>query len=257
MKHISLQKKPWKNYVEFYGKIAAMKKLMILIMAVFIGSCATASIENTQKAAAHYKLGVSYLNENNVNPAFIEFQKAYELNPENKEVLNAIGIIYLLKFEDFPKAIDFFQKAVSVDPDFAEAHNNLGVAYERSKMFNDAIISYNKALSNVLYRTPEMAYNNLGRIYYRLGKYDEAINAYKEALKRMTDFYPSYYGLALCYNAKGRYGDASLAITKAIEMDPLYKGSKSKAVNDLRQKKLNAKGEDEKDIADYLEILKY
>ncbi|NCO68663.1 MAG: tetratricopeptide repeat protein [Nitrospirae bacterium] len=234
-----------------------MKKLMILIMAVFIGSCATASIENTQKAAAHYKLGVSYLNENNVNPAFIEFQKAYELNPENKEVLNAIGIIYLLKFEDFPKAIDFFQKAVSVDPDFAEAHNNLGVAYERSKMFNDAIISYNKALSNVLYRTPEMAYNNLGRIYYRLGKYDEAINAYKEALKRMTDFYPSYYGLALCYNAKGRYGDASLAITKAIEMDPLYKGSKSKAVNDLRQKKLNAKGEDEKDIADYLEILKY
>jgi len=257
MKHISLQKKPWKNYVEFYGKIAAMKKLMILIMAVFIGSCATASIENTQKAAAHYKLGVSYLNENNVNPAFIEFQKAYELNPENKEVLNAIGIIYLLKFEDFPKAINFFQKAVSVDPDFAEAHNNLGVAYERSKMFNDAIISYNKALSNVLYRTPEMAYNNLGRIYYRLGKYDEAINAYKEALKRMTDFYPSYYGLALCYNAKGRYGDASLAITKAIEMDPLYKGSKSKAVNDLRQKKLNAKGEDEKDIADYLEILKY
>ena len=234
-----------------------MKKLMILIMAVFVGSCATASIENTQKATAHYKLGVSYLNENNVQPAFIEFRKAYDLNPEDKEVLNAIGIIYLLKFEDFPKAIEFFQKALSVDPDFSEAHNNLGVAYERSKMFNDAIISYKKALSNLLYRTPEMAYNNLGRIYYRLGKYDEAINAYKEALKRMTNFYPSYYGLALCYNAKGRYGDASLAITKAIEMDPLYKGSKSKAINDLSQRKLNARGEDEKDFADYLEILKY
>ena len=73
----------------------------------------------------------------------------------------------------------------------------------------------------------------------------------------MTDFYPSYYGLALCYNAKGRYGDASLAITKAIEMDPLYKGTKSKAMSDLSQRKLNARGEDEKDIADYLDILKY
>ena len=210
-----------------------MKKLMILIMAVFVGSCATASIENTNKATAHFKLGVSYLNENNVQPAFIEFRKAYELNPEDKEVLNAIGIIYLLKFEDYPKAIDFFQKALSVDPDFAEAHNNLGFAYEKSKKFNEAIESYKKALANLIYRSPEKPYYNLAKVYYRLGKYDDAINAYKEALKRMTDFYPSYYGLALCYNAKGRYGDASLAITKAIEMDPLYKGTKSKAMSDL------------------------
>ena len=210
-----------------------MKKLMILIMAVFVGSCATASIENINKATAHFKLGVSYLNENNVQPAFIEFRKAYELNPEDKEVLNAIGIIYLLKFEDYPKAIDFFQKAVNIDPDFAEAHNNLGFAYEKSKKFNEAIESYKKALANLIYRSPEKAYYNLAKVYYRLGKYDDAINAYKEALKRMTDFYPSYYGLALCYNAKGRYGDASLAITKAIEMDPLYKGTKSKAMSDL------------------------
>jgi tetratricopeptide (TPR) repeat protein len=234
-----------------------MKKLVILIVAVFVGSCATASIENIQKATAHYKLGVSYLNENNVQPAFIEFQKAYDLNPEDKEVLNAIGIIYLLKYEDFQKAIEFFQRAISVDPDFSEAHNNLGFAYEKSRKFNEAIASYNKALSNLIYRSPEKAYYNLGRVYYRIGKYDDAINAHKEALKRMTDFYPSYYGLALCYNAKGRYGDASLAITKAIEIDPLYKGSKSKAMSDLSQKKLNARGEDEKDIADWLEILKY
>jgi len=232
-----------------------MKKLMILIMAVFIGSCATVSIENIQKATAHYKLGVSYYGENNIQKAFIELQKAVELNPEDKDVLYMIGIIYLLNYDDFPKAIDFFQKAVSVDPDFAEAHNNLGFAYEKSRKFNEAIDSYKKALSNLKYRSPEKAYNSLGRVYYRLGRYDEAINEYKEALKRMTDFYPSYYGLALCYNAKGIYGDASLSITKAIEIE--YKGSKSKAISDLSQRKLNAKGEDEKDIADYLEILKY
>ncbi|MBA3071034.1 MAG: tetratricopeptide repeat protein [Nitrospirae bacterium] len=234
-----------------------MKKLMILIMAVFLGSCATVSIENMQKATAHYKLGVSYYGENNIQKAFVEFRKAFELNPEDKDVLNMTGIIYLLHYDDFPKAIDFFQKAVSVNPDFSEAHNNLGFAYEKSRKFNEAIDSYKKALSNLLYMTPEKAYNSLGRVYYRLGKYDEAIDAYKNSLKRMPELYISYYGLALCYNEKGRYGDASLAITKAIEMDPLYKGSKSKAVNDLSQRKLNARGEDEKDIADYLEILKY
>lgn len=234
-----------------------MKKLMILLIVVFVGSCATASIENMQKATAHYKLGVSYYGENNIQKAFVEFRKAFELNPEDKDVLNMTGIIYLLHYDDFPKAIDFFQKAVSVNPDFSEAHNNLGFAYEKSRKFNEAIDSYKKALSNLLYMTPEKAYNSLGRVYYRLGKYDEAIDAYKNSLKRMPELYISYYGLALCYNEKGRYGDASLAITKAIEMDPLYKGSKNTAISDLSQRKLNARGEDEKDIADYLEILKY
>lgn len=234
-----------------------MKKQIYLLILIFVCSCATTSTENMQKAIAHYKLGLSYLNENNIQPAFIEFQKAYELNPEDKEVLNAIGYIYLLKFEDFPKAIDFFQKAVKVDRDFSEAYNNLGLAYEKAGRFNDAIDSYKKALSNLLYRTPEKAYYNLGMIYYRLGKYDEAIDAHKEAIKRAADFYPSYYGLALCHNAKGKYGDASTAITKAIEIDPLYKGDKNKAISDIKQKKLKTKGDEEKDIGDYLEILKY
>jgi len=242
--------------LNFYVKIDVMKKLIFLFVIVFVCSCAT-SLENVQKANAHYKLGVSYLNENNVQPAFIEFQKAYELNPDDKEVLNAIGIIYLLRFEDFPKAIDFFQKAVKVDHDFSEAYNNLGFAYEKSGRFDDAIDSYKKALANLLYRTPEKAYYNLGRVYYRLGRYDEAIGAHKDAIKRATDFYPSYYGLALCFNAKSKYGDAATAITKAIEMDPLYKGDRNKAIGDLKQKKLKSKGDEEKDIADYLEILKY
>ncbi len=232
-----------------------MKKKIYLLALVLICSCATTSTENVQKAIAHYKLGVSYLNENNIQPAFIEFQKAIEFNPEDKEVLNAIGIIYLLKFEDFQKAIDFFQRALKVDPNFSEAYNNLGFAYEKIKRFDDAINSYKKALSNLMYQTPEKAYYNLGRVYYRLGRCEDAIDAHKEAIKRANEFSPSYYGLALCYNAKGRYGDASAAITKAIEIE--YKGDRAKAISDLSQRKLKAKGDEEKDIGDYLEILKY
>lgn len=234
-----------------------MNKYIFFLILFLTASCATTNVQDVQKASAHYKLGVSYLSENNIQSAFIEFQKAYELDPKNKEVLNAIGTIYLLNFEDFPKAIEFFQKAVKVDPGFSEGHNNLGYAYEKIKQYNEAINSYKKALSNLLYRTPEKAYFNLGRAYYRTGRYDEAIDAYKAAAKRMADFYPAYYGLALCYNAKGRYGEASTAITKAIELDPLYKGDREKAIADLKEKKFKARGDEEKDFADYLDILKY
>lgn len=244
----------------FISRDLGFKRLrrLLLVVLILIGACAsTITEENMQRATAHYKLGVSYLNENNVQSAFVEFQKALELNPNDKEVLNAIGVIYLLKLEDFQKAIDFFQRAIRVDQNFSDGYNNLGFAYEKAGRFNDAIDSYKKALSNPVYRTAEKAYNNLGRVYYRLGRYDEAIDAYKEAIKRVADFHPSYYGLALCYNAKGKYGDASTAIVRAIELDPLYRGDKAKAIHDLRNRKIRAKADDEKDIENWLEILKY
>lgn len=232
------------------------KDICLLLFLVFLCSCAT-GIDNAHQASAHFKLGVSHYNENNVQMAFIEFQKAYEYNPNDKEVLNGIGIIYLLKFEDYGKAKDFFEKAIKIDKDFAEAHNNLGYAYEKLGKNNEAIDEYKKAISNLLYRTPEKAYYSLGRLYYRAKRYDEAIEVYNKALKRAPDYYPCYYGLALAYNAKGNYGEASSAITKAIDVDPVYKGDRNKAMGDLMQRKTKAKGEEEKDILDWMDIIKY
>ncbi len=232
--------------------------IILIFLIVVLSSCSTTrSVEDIQKATAHYQIGLSYYNENKIQMAFVEFQKALELNPTDKKTLNALGIIYLLDFEYYQKAVDFFKRAIRVDPNFSEAYNNVGYAYEKTGRFNDAIDSYKKALSNLMYQNPEKAYNNLGRVYYRLGRYDDAIDAYKEALKRFPDFHLPYYGLALCFNAKGQYGDAAAAITRAIELDPLYKGNKSKAKEDFENKKLIAKGEEEKDIIDYIEILRY
>jgi len=229
--------------------------VMTLLVAV---SCATVSTdERLQKAAAHYQLGVSYLNDNNIQPAFVEFQKALELNPDDKEVHNAIGVIYLLKLEDYPKAIEHFQRALAIDRNFSEASNNLGFAYEKTGRFVDAIKSYKTALSNPLYRNAEKAFNNLGRAYYRVKRYSDAIDAYKEALKRYSDFHLPYYGLALCYNATGRYGDAAAALKKAIELDPSYRGDREKAISGMRERRLLARGDDEKDLEDLLEIMNY
>ncbi len=109
--------------------------------------------------------------------------------------------------------------------------------------FTEAIESYKKAISNPQYKNAAMALYNLGMVYYRLSKFDEAMDAYKDALKRFSNFYMPYYGLALCYNAKGQYGDAAIAMTRAIELDPLYKGDKKKAMEDLKDRKIRAKGD--------------
>ena len=233
-------------------------RFSILFFLLFMFSCATLDTDSAkQNAEARYKIGVGYYSEGKVQQAFVEFQHAYELNPQNKEVLYLIGIIYMLDFDETLKAIDFFQRAVKIDPDYSEAYNNLGYAHAKIGKFDAAIPFYKKAVSNLLYATPEKAFVNMGRAYYRLGRYDDAAAAYKEAIKRAPNFDLPYQGLALCYNATGKYGDASAALSYAIRLNPQYRGNTKMAAEDFMIRKLGASGYDQKDFADYLEILKY
>lgn len=235
------------------------KFFIILILSVFlIYACAgTVSEEAAQKANYHYQIGVSYLNDNNIQPAFVEFQKALQFNKNNKDVHNALGVIYLVKLENYPKAIEHFKEALDIDENFSEASNNLGNAYAKLGKYSEAIDAYKKAIANPQYKNAAMALNNIGMVYYRLGRYDDALDSFKESIKRFSTFHLPYYGLALAYNAKAQYGEASIAITKAIEFDPLYQGNKQRATDDLLERKIRAQGLEEKDISDYLEILKY
>jgi type IV pilus assembly protein PilF len=231
--------------------------LSTFCMLFFVASCATTGSGNRVKAEAHYKIGVARLNEHSIQPAYVEFQKAYELDPDNRDVLNAIGFIYLFYFDEVPKSIQYFEKAVEADPHFSDGYNNLGVAYEKLGRFEKAISYYRQALSNPLYPTPQNAYANMGSSYYRLGKYNEATTALKDALERDPNLEIAYLRLALCYNAMGEYGDAAAAMTAAITRDPAYKGSRQAAAEDFRTKRLKASGYEEQDLRDYLEILKY
>ncbi|MBS1235082.1 MAG: hypothetical protein H6R43_798, partial [Nitrospirae bacterium] len=72
----------------------------VICLLSAIACATTASQDALQQAGAHYKIGVAYLNESKAQQAFVEFQKAYELNPHDKEVLNAIGYIYLIYFDE-------------------------------------------------------------------------------------------------------------------------------------------------------------
>jgi tetratricopeptide (TPR) repeat protein len=234
------------------------RKILTVLTLLFVIACANVQTrEASQRAGAHFKMGVAYLKEDKVQQAFVEFQQAYELDPGDKEILNGIGIIYLLYFDDTAKAVDFFEKATKVDPNYSDAYNNLGFAHEKLGRFDAAITFYKKAVSNLTYSTPEKAYIGLGNAYYRLGKYDDALYSYKEAVKRAPNMGLPYMRMALCYNAMGRYGEASTAMTYAITLDPAFKGEREKALEAFTLWKLKASGYEEKDIQDYIEIIKY
>ena len=230
--------------------------IFILLSFFLVAGCATAPFEQDKEAQYHYKMGLSYLNEGNIKLSFVEFQKAYQLAPNDKDVINSLGFVYM-QLEEFEKARELFLRAISIDPQFSEAHNHLGVVYSKTGRMQDAIDSFKKALSNLLYRTPEIAFYNLGMTYYRAGQYEQASNAFKDAIKRSPFSALPYFGLALVYNKEGRYGDAAAIMERALEIDLVYKGDKKRFSEDLKKRLPAAKSEEEADIKDYLEIIRY
>ena len=229
--------------------------IILFVLIFFLFSCATTAYD-VNVSNAHYQMGLSYINEGKKQMAFVEFQKAIELNADNKEALNALGVVYL-EFDDLKNAEETFLKAIRVDQNFSEAYSYLGVTYGRMGRWSDAISAFKTAIKNHFYKRPDIAYNGLGEVYYRSGSFDDAIDSYKEAIKRKQDFYRPYYGLALCFNAKGRYGEAASAMTRAIDLDPLFKGDRDKAIEYFNKKRIEAGDKELKDTLDYLEILNY
>jgi Tfp pilus assembly protein PilF len=232
------------------------RRFVVLLVAIAFASgmsCAGAE-KRKNEAEAHFKLGVSHLMSGNSQAAFLKFQEALKLDPDNKEIYNGLGNVYI-QLKEFGNAEKEFLKAVEHDRNFSEAYNNLCYVYYNTAQYESAVRNCRKALENPLYPTPEKAFYNIGRSQYRLGNFDGAIESFTNAVKRFPNFYQAYYGLALAYNAGKMYGNASIAMGDAIGFDSRFFGDRAKAEREFRRQK--TQGGDIKDLEDYIDILHY
>lgn len=238
--------------------IVTFRKGLLLVVAIaFLCACATGGNESLRKAEAFYKLGIAKMQEGQYQQAFVQFQKAIMYNPEDKASHYALGLVYQ-HFGQYKEAEASFMKAIEIDKNYSEAYNSLGLLYTREGRYKEAEQAFQKALTNPLYMHPESAMTNLGMLYYRQGRYDEAEAQFKAALRRAPEFFPAYYGLALCYRAKGMYSEAGEALEEALKLDPSIHGDREKAFDYFNKQKLLVDSQEEK--ADYealIEILYY
>lgn len=195
------------------------------IFCVLLTACATAQREEDMKIAeTHYKLGISYMDKYQINEAFVEFQKAIQLNPKHKESLNYLGYIST-RFKKYDNAIDFYKRAISISPDYSDALNNLGMAYIDLEEWDEAIKYFKMALENPLYATPEKPYLSMGYAYYKKGDYDSAADAVNKAALRypqglpQSNYYLNYI-LGLIYVKLGKADAAIYEFKKAEESAP-------------------------------------
>ncbi len=163
-----------------------------------------------------FERGLMYFNEGRHLEAKSDFSTALQLQPENPQTLNYLGLIQT-NFENYEHALFLFDKALQYDSLNAMIYNNIGWVYYSIKNYEKAEIYYRKALTNDSILT--LAYLNLGWMLVELEKYEQSIEIFSAAEKNLTANALIYnnHGWAL-YNLRD-YSEALNYFNKAIAND--------------------------------------
>ena len=124
--------------------------MLASLACILFAACDPVLSLNPKSAQTHKDLGVIYLNKRLFDYAKYEFEKAYELEPENKDIVFEYAN-YMHATGDFTRAEEMYKYALSMAPDDP---NFLTFAAKNKMAFNDNDAAYSmllKALSSCLY----------------------------------------------------------------------------------------------------------
>lgn len=202
------------NALRLVPSVAAM-----VVIVVLVGGCAT-SEETKQKSKGYYQEGMATL-EKDRQKAFVSFQKAVQLDPDNKDARYGLG--HLLVYQGkLSQAEVEFREAIRIDENYSEAHTYLGQVLASQDRWPEAIAEYRRALSNPLYTTPDLARFHLGKALAHEKDYQGAMEAFEDALAvNPPNVPPAMLQLELgrVYYQLGFERRAKEALTKVTTLD--------------------------------------
>lgn len=167
----------------------SIKLTSIILMSVFLVSCASTYNKNIQKNTASFKaaelnvqLGLSYLQRGDYNTALEKLKKALQQNPKSSTAHNTIALLYQ-QLGVLDKAEYHFQKSVEFQPNYSEAQNNFGVFLCQKKAYKEAEEHFLRAIENPLYTSADRAYENAGLCVNRIPDQTLAKHYFRKALQ--------------------------------------------------------------------------
>ncbi|MFO0819754.1 MAG: tetratricopeptide repeat protein [Pirellulales bacterium] len=109
--------------------------------------------------------------------------------------------------------------ALKIEPAFYEAHISMGSIRIRQGQFDEAERWIRVGLTSD--RTVQVAHANLGRLRERQGRMDESLEHYRLAVAADSQYLKAWEALARIAESEGQDYDASRALRRILELDPL------------------------------------
>jgi len=231
--------------------------ILLLLLLTVIACTPEETVRKMNESDFHKEMGFAYYIEKKYQNAYSEFNKAIEVDQNNKDALHGLALVHM-EFQEYEMARDLFLRTLSIDPNYADAWFNLGICYQKLNNHKEAIDAFNKALSNPVFVTQDKAYFGKGLSFYRLGQYEDAKQSFDKAIKRNFLLIPAHLYMALTYQKLNAYSEAAKTLHNAIKVDPSLKGDTAKFIKNLEADlKTGDANMSKEDILDLIEILKY
>lgn len=165
-------------------------------------------------AADFEKLGDGYLSKGNPHQAFVQFEKALQLDAQNTVIQYKKGLAFL-QGQLNQDAIGEFETVLESQPDFAPALLGMGQAYFQMKNYDESQRYCRRALE--IDTSLWKAYNFLGMAYNYQNKPVLAIQAFSRAIFLKPRDGSLYNNLGISYMLTADYEKAARAFLKALE----------------------------------------
>jgi tetratricopeptide (TPR) repeat protein len=166
-------------------------------------------------APARLNLGEAYQEDNRLDAALAEYERALQLDPHRPEVYHNIGRI-LSDAGKPEEALKYCAMAVQLNDRSADSHNGLGVVLAELGRYDEAL----KEFSEAARRDPRSGapYFQSGRVLLKQGRDAEAVAQFDEALQREPEnvrwlIYIARV-LAADRNTPGRNGGEALELAR-------------------------------------------
>ena len=172
---------------------------------------------NEAQSLAKYTEGLNKIREDKNDEAEKLFLEAIELNPENDDAYDELGLLYC-KNQDYDKAISYLKKAIAVKQN-SRHYCNLSYAYRHNQCHQEAIDCAQKAIEKALNSRDQAFYISILSLSY------SAIKDVKNTLKFVTqacNLNSSSRVLNNCAAALvniNKFNDAVKKLEQAIKLD--------------------------------------
>lgn len=143
-------------------------------------------------------------------------------------------------------AIGHYQRLLARRPGLADAHFNIALLYKKSKRYDEAISSYEAAISHGIDNVQEV-YSNLGVLYAEMRQKEKALQMYHRALEIDPEYIPALFNLAGLYEESGDRQNASDLYYRIRSLNPNHWESLSRLAH---MKKV---GNDDSDLIEQLQ----
>jgi tetratricopeptide (TPR) repeat protein len=170
---------------------------------------------DSDNSKAFHVLAMALERMGHLHKALITYERAFELDPEDPELLINLGLTaWNLKLTD--AAAKMFRLYIAACPDSSLGYNNLGSIHSDMGKPDEAI----EILREAIFRMPDQAilWNSLATVLAEQGRADESLVFYEEAARLEPGFARAYHNLGYAYQHLSELDKALVSYDKALEL---------------------------------------